>query len=317
MPTGPAGHELVDLVSGVVGSAVINVDPIQGSVANLDYLVQAADHRRYIVKIGPRAEMVAEAWACRRLAHTGVPVPEIVHLESGHGGPGHGEQGHDGPGQDGSETAVLIVSFLPGAASDSATIFEATGRAIRQVHAERFPGWGPLVVDADDQARGRFRTWREAVLDSPSGLPELVAAGIIDARLADVARDCVAVREVLDYRGPGVLVHNDLKPAHLFALEDEGQARLSGIIDWGDAGVGDPLVDLARLSMSGPEALQAFAAGYGIDLTPALDQMLARYRILRNIAALTYEHRAGGDWFDVYREMVRRDTELTTSRFSN
>lgn len=307
MPTGPAEHELVDLVSGVVDSAVVNVDPIQGSVANLDYLVQAADRRRYIVKVGPKTEMVAEAWACRRLAHTGVPVPEIVHLESGHGGPGNG----------GPETAVLIVSFLSGAASDSTTIFEATGRAIRQVHAERLPGWGPLVVDADDQARGRFRTWREAVLDNLSGLPELVAAGIIDARLADVARDCVAVREVLDYRGPGVLVHNDLKPAHLFALEDEGQARLSGIIDWGDAGVGDPLVDLARLSMSGPEALQAFAAGYGIDLTPALDQMLARYRILWNIAALTYEHRAGGDWFDVYREMVRRDTELTTSRSSN
>jgi len=62
--------------------------------------------------------------------------------------------------------------------------------------------------------------------------------------------------------------------------------------------------------MSGPEALQAFSAGYGIELTPTLHRTLARYRILHNVGALAYEHRAGGDWFDLYRERVRRDTEL-------
>ena len=42
-------------------------------------------------------------------------------------------------------------------------------------------------------------------------------------------------------------------------------SRLSSVIDWGDAWVGDPLADLARLSMSGPSVTTAFLDGYGLD----------------------------------------------------
>lgn len=93
-----------------------------------------------------------------------------------------------------------------------------------------------------------------------------------------------------------------------------GRARLSGIIDWGDATVGDPLADLARLSMTGPDALTAFAAGYGVALTPAVREVLARYRVLWNVVALSYEYRAGGDWFDVYRQRIVDDVGLLADR---
>lgn len=300
MPIDASELVLSDLVSDVLGSALIELVRVPGSVANLDYFVRTADQRQFIVKVGPRLEMVAEAWACRRLADTEVPVPEIVHLELDHSA---------------TDRATLIVSFVPGTAGDDPLIFEAAGRAIRRAHAEHLPGWGPIVVDIDGSEgghRGCFDSWREHVLDELSGLPELVRAGIVEARLAAVARDCVAVDEVLGYHGPGVLLHNDLKPAHLFAIDEESGRRLSAIIDWGDAGVGDPLVDLARLSMSGAEALRAFSVGYGIDLTPTLRRALARYRILHNVGALTYEYRAGGDWFDVYRNRVSQDVALLT-----
>ena len=300
MSVDPSERLLNDLIAKAVGSAPTEMARLPGSVANLDYLVRTVDRRRFIVKVGPRSEMVAEAWACRRLAPAEVPVPEIVHLALDHDGP---------------DRAMLIVSFVPGTASDDPFVFEGAGRAMRRVHDEQLPGWGPVVVDVDGpdpHSRGQFDSWREYVMDELSGLPELVTAGIIDARLAVAANDCVAVEEVLGYSGPGALLHNDLKPAHLFALDEESGRRLSGIIDWGDAGVGDPLVDLARLSMSGAEALQAFSVGYGIDLTPVLRRKLARYRILHNIGALTYEYRAGGDWFDVYRNRASQDVELLT-----
>lgn len=300
MSVDPSERLLNDLIAKAVGSAPTEMARLPGSVANLDYLVRTVDRRRFIVKVGPRSEMVAEAWACRRLAPTEVPVPEIVHLALDHDGP---------------DRAMLIVSFVPGTASDDPFVFEGAGQAMRRVHDEHLPGWGPVVVDVDGpdpHSRGQFDSWPEYVLDELSGLPELVTAGILDARLAVAANDCVAVEEVLGYSGPGVLLHNDLKPAHLFALDEESGRRLSGIIDWGDAGVGDPLVDPARLSMSGAEALQAFSVGYGIDLTPVLRRKLARYRILHNIGALTYEYRAGGDWFDVYRNRVSQDVELLT-----
>ncbi|MFT4163725.1 MAG: aminoglycoside phosphotransferase family protein [Microlunatus sp.] len=300
MSVDPSEQALADLVSDAVGSARIELVRVPGSVANLDYLVRTADQRRFIVKVGPRSEMVAEAWACRRLADTEVPVPEIVHLELDHSA---------------TDRATLIVSFVPGTASDDLLTFEAAGRAMRRAHAEHLSGWGPIVADVDGsetEPRGRFDSWGAYVLDDLSGLPELVSAGIVDAQLATVARDCVLVDEVLGYSGPGALLHNDLKPAHLFALDEGEGQRLSAIIDWGDASVGDPLVDLARLSMSGAGALQAFSVGYGIDLTPVLHRRLARYRILHNVGALTYEYRAGGDWFDVYRNRVSQDVELLT-----
>lgn len=300
MSVDPSERVLNDLVARAVGSAPIEMARLPGSVANLDYLVRLADQRRLIVKVGPRSEMIAEAWACRRLADTQVPVPEIVHLALDHDGP---------------DRAMLIVSFVPGTASDDPVVFEEAGRAIRRAHDEHLPGWGSIVADVSGSgadSRGQFDSWRAYVLDELSGLPELVSAGIIGGELAAAARDCVAVDEVLRYSGPGVLLHNDLKPAHLFALDEGSGRRLTGIIDWGDASVGDPLVDLARVSMSGAEALQAFSVGYGIDLTPGLHRKLARYRTLHNVGALTYEYRAGGDWFDVYRNRVSQDVESLT-----
>ena len=141
-----------------------------------------------------------------------------------------------------------------------------------------------------------------------SGLPALVAAGVLDEPLADAARDLVSVEELLSYRGPGVLLHNDLKPAHLFGVSDGRRRHLSAIIDWGDASVGDPAADLARLSMSGPAVTTAFLEGYGVQINTELSERLARYRLLWNIGALSYEYRAGGDWFDAYRIRIRDET---------
>ena len=66
--------------------------------------------------------------------------------------------------------------------------------------------------------------------------------------------------------------------------------------------------------MTGRDALTAFAAGYGVALTPAVREVLGRYRVLWNVAALSYEHRAGGDWFDVYRQRLLDDVRLLADR---
>lgn len=275
---------------------------LQGSVANVDFMVKLADERLVVVKVGPAAEMKAEAWACRLLAGSDVPVAEVLGLEVGYGPSG---------------SAIVILSHLPGEPSQDPVVMHQAGRAMRRVHAEHLPGWGSLVVDdigMDPRVRGEHQSWRDAVLAKTSGLTSLVDAGIIGIELADAARSSVEVEDLLGYDGPGVLLHNDLKPAHLFALGQAAQTQLTGIIDWGDASAGDPLSDLARLSKSGPAATNAFLAGYGMEPTPGLDMVLARYRVLGDVAALTYEHRAGGDWFDVYRDRIKTDTMNIAAR---
>lgn len=60
------------------------------------------------------------------------------------------------------------------------------------------------------------------------------------------------------------LVHNDLGEEHLFVLS--GDSSLHGVIDWSDAGTGDPARDFALLLLDlGDVATEAALASYGLD----------------------------------------------------
>jgi len=70
---------------------------------------------------------------------------------------------------------------------------------------------------------------------------------------------------------PTGLIHGDLGPHHLLVRDD----RVVGVIDWSDARVGDPALDLAWALFDAPEAFaEAVATTYGADddeLSRALD----------------------------------------------
>ena len=57
--------------------------------------------------------------------------------------------------------------------------------------------------------------------------------------------------------------------------------------------------------MSGPTVTAAFLEGYGVRINTDLSERLARYRLLWNIGALSYEFRAGGDSFHACRDRIR------------
>ncbi len=295
MQHAPTTEQVAAHASAAVGRDVARVESLQGSVLNDDFRVRLVDGSSVIVKIGPQREMEAEAWACRLLLDAGVPVPEVLAVL---------REGLDG-------RAALVLAFVPGAPSEHAAVMLQAGTSFRRVHAEQLPGWGALVVDAGPVgARGQHDSWAEAVEDQLAGLPELVDAGVLEARLAALTRSRVMNCDLLAYDGPGVLLHNDLKTAHVFGQTDARGMRLSAVIDWGDASVGDPRADVARLSMAGPDVVSAFLDGYGWELTRSVAEDLARYRIMWNVDALTYEYRAGGDWFDVYRQRIVDDVQL-------
>jgi len=78
-------------------------------------------------------------------------------------------------------------------------------------------------------------------------------------------------------------------------------------------GVGDPLADVARVSMAGHDVLAAFLDGYRIEPRQDLDERLRAHRILWNLDALAFEYRAGGDWFDAYRRNISTDLDRVGS----
>ena len=113
--------------------------------------------------------------------------------------------------------ALLLLGLVPGGPSDHPEVLRAAGRALRRVHRVDLAGWGALIV-RDGAARGRYPSVAAAVQAELEGVPRLVEAGILDRRLAERARALVTDGQgPADYRGPGVLLHRDLKVAHLFA----------------------------------------------------------------------------------------------------
>jgi aminoglycoside 2''-phosphotransferase len=80
---------------------------------------------------------------------------------------------------------------------------------------------------------------------------------------------------------PAVL-HGDLSPDHFLA--DTEQARLTGVIDWGDARIGDPAWDLVYIYEDyGPRTLNAFLDHYDRPNAHLLEHKVRLYQQLNNM----------------------------------
>jgi aminoglycoside phosphotransferase (APT) family kinase protein/ADP-ribose pyrophosphatase YjhB (NUDIX family) len=143
-------------------------------------------------------------------------------------------------------------------------------------------------LTADDGRR--FGEFLRALHDMPptiyieSGIPDEVAARsellatlerllhrVLPLLPEDLQRPGSALLRRVALKTPTGLVHGDLGPHHLLVRDD----RVVGVIDWSDARVGDPALDLAWALFGAPEAFaEAVATTYGADddeLSRALD----------------------------------------------
>lgn len=89
------------------------------------------------------------------------------------------------------------------------------------------------------------------------------------------------VRAILADR-PCCLIHDDLQPDHV--LVDRG--RISAFLDFADADRGDPLNDVAVLTLWEPTFEQLLWQGYEPDLETSSGRvLLPAYRMLRHVGA--------------------------------
>jgi len=290
------GQELATAaIAPYLPSPVVSLTSLAGSVSNQDFMVHTSSGD-FVLKIGDRRELCAEAWACEQMRSVGVAGPEIVAFES-------------------SPTALprpfLLMRRLPGAGLDSAPqrAFVEAGRQLRLVHSIRAPGYGFLARTdpVEGEWSGPHATWSSFTDEASDCLGELVDRGVIPAELARrIGANLARFAPDVSYDEPGVLLHGDLKPPHVFAEN----GRFVGLIDWGDVAVGDPRYDLARFSIKAPDALVPLLDGYGIELDDELRLTFVVYRVIRMTTTLLYELRWGGDWFDSYRATIEADLEL-------
>jgi aminoglycoside phosphotransferase (APT) family kinase protein len=103
--------------------------------------------------------------------------------------------------------------------------------------------------------------WRESYREELDGFRRRVFPSL-DPREREAAGAVfdAFLEDDRNFRFATGVVHRDLGPEHILVTAD---GDLAGVIDWGDAGLGDPAIDFAWLLHRVPEAGERALAAYG------------------------------------------------------
>ncbi len=156
-----------------------------------------------------------------------------------------------------------VLGRLGEPSTASSATWAAAGAAIRILHDAPSPPWPGKSLEELASRLSDECDWLEAT--------EILPRDVI-RRNRDLAR--TALRPWTP-----VFTHGDLHVEHVFV--DDG--KISGIIDWSEAGPGDPLFDLATLTLGHQEVLEDVLAGYGADVDRDLIRAWQSWRCLTAI----------------------------------
>lgn len=181
---------------------------------------------------------------------------------------------------------ALGVLGKPSSASPAA--WAAVGAAIRTLHDAPLPPWPGRQLDEVAAELDRECSW-------------LLVNAVLPA---EVIRRNREIAELALRPWKPAFIHGDLQITHVFVAGEE----VTGVIDWSEAAPGDPMFDLATLTLGHEECLDDLLAGYG----PGADREVIRaWWSLRSLVASRWliEHGfdpdSPGCEFDVLRSRMR------------
>ena len=172
---------------------------------------------------------------------------------------------------------VLALAALPGSAlgtlyepsSASSAAWAAAGAITRMLHEAPLPS--RRTTHLDDIASHLDHECRWLVEN--------------DVLPSDVVRRNRRIAEAALRPLTPAFIHGDLQITHVFVDGDE----VTGVIDWSEAGQGDPMFDIATLTLGHEDHLDDVIAGYGTDVDIAVIRAWWSLRSLRAIRWLV-EH---------------------------
>jgi Ser/Thr protein kinase RdoA (MazF antagonist) len=226
------------------------------------------DRQRVVVKVdsGDR-RYPRERAGLAVAAGAAVRVPSVVLAESG-------------------PPSVLVLTEITGStlAGGPDAWWRVAGATFRRLHDSAMP---------DGLARFDHRgdSWRDFVLWWAATEAERIDHNqLVDGT---TARQCLEAMHDAFARMPEparTFIHGDAQPDHVFIDGVASGDLKAGVIDFGDAGSGDPAWDLMVLTLDHPERLDAVLSGYRADrrLREGLGAVGKAYRLLRHVGAANW-----------------------------
>lgn len=246
--------------------------------------------RREEVAQGIEREIAASTLATEALSGLGVRVPEITRI-------GHPSESFPYRFVGYERLPGTPAEDVPARDSDCELIGERIGEILTRLHAisaERAARAG-LAVDDDG-----VEEWRAEALRIASDLAD---------REGPPTRSCIDW--LLDgpptpppYGGPVRFLHNDICPEHI--LLEPGRRRITALLDFGDACLGDAALDFVMLpAWLGPAGTKATLASYEPERDAGFEQRIAYLGRVTSLTSLHDAHLQGAD-VTKHRQWVQR-----------
>jgi len=240
-----------------------------------DRAIFLAASSRLILKVyTDKTALQKEVEVAREAQAAGVPTPEMIGLEI-------------------EELAVLTMRQVIGTplSARNKNAIQAAGKYLRKFHR----------IGARPPFSGGQTKWDEFILWwSFKEIDALYDLSVCDENERDELKDRFQkLKPILESR-PVVLLHGDLQADHI--IVDPKADKVLAFIDFADAQHGDPLLDIAVLTLRDPELTPLLLKGYeSIEDNKQTQNMISHYRLLRHIAEIPWLYQRG------YKELANKN----------
>jgi aminoglycoside phosphotransferase (APT) family kinase protein len=237
-------------------------DSLQPLYLQPDRAVYLAERSGVVLKAYADSDLLGREWRAMQVARSaGVPTPEPLAFTPG-------------------PPAVLATRFVAGEplSSDHPLAARETGALLARFHGV---GAQPPFTMGEMTWDGQILAWIERELASLRRM-DVFSVGET-GRLRD---RFVRLRPTLAAR-PIALLHGDLQPDHI--LVNASGDRVVALLDFADAQPGDPLLDIAVLTLWDEALVEPLLAGYpGLADDNETRVLIAGYRLLRNVSGIPW-----------------------------
>src|SRR5215216_5573346 len=242
-------------------------EPLTPLYLQPDQAVFLAKTSKIILKVyRERNTLKRELEVAEKAKAIGMPVPEMIGLDI-------------------DAYTVLVMKQVIGMPlhTGSKNAIQEAGKYLRKFHR----------MGAKPPFSGGQNKWDEFVLWwAFKEIDSLYELEICSQRESDALKTLFKEFQPALQDRPVVLLHGDLQAEHI--LVDQARGKVIAFLDFADAQPGDPLMDIAVLTLWDHEMTDSFLEGYeSIENTRETQNLISHYRLLRHIAEVPWLHDKG------------------------